>query len=403
MRNVLWITGVFPPINCGIGRQYKLAKYLPQHGWNPIVLAFDKSSFRTQMDYDLLNGLRHIRVYRTPSGESRTRQIWLPRLLMTNPRRFNSPDPWYRWRKHALEWGRWIMGDHRIEALFSTALPYTCHLVGLELKREFGLPWVADFRDLWTQSNYENWPRGVLERERRMEREVVAEADALTFISKGNMEEFLKRYPEQAGKMRHIPHGYDTEDFKGLVRQEYDDWCTFTYAGTLYGERTRGAMAFLTALYAVQRVHPELKVRVVFIGKCNALRKEVKELGLDDRVTFIPWLSKRAVLERLAMSNVLLFVLGEGKTDEQATTGKLLEYMAIGRPVMGICPEGQATRIIRETGIGTVVKSGDAIGMVKEIVRWVSEREHTPNAEAVKRYDVRLRAREMAEVLDGVC
>ena len=50
MKKVLWISYVFPPLNCGVGRQVKIAKYLPGYGWLPVVLSAKRSRLRQLYD-----------------------------------------------------------------------------------------------------------------------------------------------------------------------------------------------------------------------------------------------------------------------------------------------------------------------------------------------------------------
>ena len=270
----------------------------------------------------------------------------------------------------------------------------------MQLKREFGLPWVADFRDLWTQQDgkYNRFT----DRERRMEEDVIREADWITIVTDIGLETLTEKYPEIAVKSSTISHGFDPDDYRGLKLQDYDDWCTFTYAGTLYGNRTEGTTGFLEALKVVVDRKPEIKVKVQFIGRCDAVKGDVKRLGLGDRVTFIPWLSKRAVLERLVMSSVQLFILGDSLVDRNASTGKIFDYMGVGRPVMAVVPEGVAERMVRETGIGTVDRPSDVEGMAKRIEYWTNGWQFRPVASEIAKYSIEGKAREMAEVLERI-
>ncbi|MBW2674929.1 MAG: hypothetical protein JRD89_16200 [Deltaproteobacteria bacterium] len=410
MKNVLWITGIFPPINCGIGRPYKLAKYLPDNGWNPVVLAFKKSLFRPQMDESLLEEVKHLEVHRTKSGDSKLLQLVLPKLLGIDRRKVNSPDPWYRWQKHALKKGREIMesrgrwNNTKIDAIFSSSLPNTCHLIALKLKQEYELPWIADFRDLWTQvgGGYGNIPDSTLTKERVMESNVLMDADWVTMINQAGLDILSENRSKVEAKSSVITHGFDPEDYQRLQRQDYDNICTMTYAGSLYGARTNGAVSFLKALASIQ---DRSGVKVRFIGNCSVLRDTVSSLRLDNTATFIPWMGKRAALEMLAMSNVSLFLLGDSQTDRMASTGKLYDYLGVGRPIMAVAmPEGTAGKIILDTHSGTVNSPNDLQGIGDSIRYWATAYKdgHKPDQERMREHDVRLKAKEMAEVLSHI-
>lgn len=408
MKNVLWITGTFPPINCGIGRQYKLAKHLPKHGWNPIVLAFDKSIFRPQMDNELLKDIEGLEVHRTSSGEN----ALLQGLIVPGLNKFGIkvnwwkvPDPWIRWKSHAFKEALKIFHTTPIDAIFSSALPYTCHLVARDLKRETGLPWIADFRDVWTltDKSYSTKSQKQIKREEIVEEAVLREADWMTIVNDVVLEMMRNRFPFIKEKSSCITHGFDPEDYIDLLPTPKHNNIVklMTYAGTLYGKRTNGAISFLKALKILCDDNPSLyiKLKVLFLGNCKQVEEAAKELGLW-QVTFISWVSKRTALETLKSSDILLFLMGDSVVDCHATTGKLLDYIALDKPILAITPESPASKILKNVGGAIIAHPNDTDGIIQAIEEAMKiDRIERHNTE---QYDIRIKAKEMAEVLERI-
>ena len=415
MKNVLFITGIFPPTNVGIGRCAKLAKYLPDNGWNPIVLAMDKTMWRPQQDDSMLKDIQHLEVHRTKSGESKILQETIPiylRKLGFNPRWWTVPDRWIRWKKHAIKEAEAIYQKmhpmfkqdyYRLHAIFSSGPPYTCHLVGLELKKQHKLPWVVDYRDFWTQQDA-SYSRRTPEEE-VMEREVLEAADWVTIVNKMGLETLREKYPFIREKSSCITHGFDLEDYEGLTPMERtDNVVMLTYTGTIYGERTKGAEAFLKALKQFYDENDNAPLIVGFIGNCKPAERIAKELGLW-QVHFTGWQDREYALEMLKASDVLLFILGDSHVDRHASTGKLFDYLGVGKPILAVAPKGVASAMLREVGVSTVVSPNDHEGIINAINKVTASdlTALTPDRRvAHELYSVKNKAQEMAEILERI-
>lgn len=407
MKKVLWISYLFPPLNCGVGRQVKIAKYLPNYGWLPVVLTVKRSRLRPLYDVSVMKDIAaDIKVYRTWSLESRLLMWALPWLLHINSKWLHIPDQFIGWFPFAVRKGLNIIRNEKVDAIFSTSLPNTCHLVAYVLKRRTGLPWVADFRDLWTQNTYVSYPAPVLRLENKMEAAVIRSADRITTLNRPMMQGFQQKYSDQsAEKFVTIPHGFDPEDFRTNNKREASNKLIITYTGTLGGRRKAD-----TFLYAVKELIGEdkglaEKLDIRFIGNVYPAQKLCQQLGLNRVVTTLGMVSHEMVFSYLAGSDVLLFILGTGKLDEGASTGKLVEYMAVGKPILAVAPEGVASDIIKQANAGVVVNPEDK-GGIKQAIREMyhkfvtGELKITPNREVIGQYDVRALAGRFAAIFD---
>lgn len=409
MRKVLWITYLFPPLNCGVGRQFKVAKYLPQHGWQPVVLSVAKSRMRPHYDHSMVADIpAEVEVHRTFSLENKLLMSRVPRLLHINPSWFLVPDPFVGWVPFAVRCGKKILKDHKIDAIFSTSLPHTSHLPAYLLHRKSRLPWVADFRDPWIDNTYVKLPRPVQRLHARMEGAVVRSADMVTTTTEPWKDDIRANYPDEpAEKFRAITHGYDPDDFPGNARSNpaFPGKLTVTYTGSLYGKRR--ADTLMQAVRELLDEDPAMGEKLVlrFVGKVATAEALSRQLGLEQVTSFSGMVTHREVWDLLRASDVLLFLIGSGELDEKAFAGKLAEYLAIGKPILAAIPEGVAATVIRNAKMGEIVDPEDKDGL-KRVMSELYRRWQqgslgvTPDPEALARHDIRRIAGEFAAVLE---
>lgn len=400
---MLFITYLYPPLDCGVCRQSKIAKYLPLYGWSPQVVSVRKSSIRPQYDTSLLKDLPPSgSVYRTASLESRILMRGIPRLLHINPKWVQIPDPFVGWLPFAVVKGLDVAEKEKVSAILSTSLPSTCHLAALILKKMTGLPWVADFREAWTQNPFVQYPAAVLKVETRMEAAVMRNADAVTVINDPIREDFEKKYPEQAEKCVTVSHGFDPEDFQHRERSPSKRF-TILYAGSLYGKRSSGVFfSVLKDLAENEEVRDDLRVQ--FVGGVGEAQERVDQLGLSDMVDISGYVSHEKVFSFMVDAHVLLLIIGAEEGGSRISTGKLFEYIGSGTPILALTPEGAAAEVIRKTGAGVVVDPENAEEIKKTVLNLYQKHKRgepltTPSEEAILQYDVRRVAERFADIL----
>ncbi|MBU7017898.1 MAG: glycosyltransferase family 4 protein [Theionarchaea archaeon] len=406
MQKVLFIAYLYPPLNCGVCRQSKISKYLPSCGWMPLVLSVKKSRLRPRYDESLLKDTESITVCRTFSFESRILMRGIPRLLNINPKYLQIPDPFIGWLPFAVAHGLTLIRKENIEAIFSTSMPNTSHLIALILKKMTKLPWLADFREAWTQNPFVSYPAPVFSVENMMEAAVMRNADAITVINDPIRIGLEAKYPNELHKFVTISHGFDPDDFhrtKRTLSQEF----TILYAGSLYGRRS--AEAFLKVLKKAVEENGELRgnVRIHFVGDVKSAQKVIEKLNLTDIVTLSGYVSHEKIFENMVRADLLLLIIGAEKDDDKISTGKLFEYMGSGTPVLAVAPPGAAAEVVEKAQIGIVVHPNDENEIKKTILRLYQEYKEkklraTPNKKVVEQYDVRNLSEKVATVLDTI-
>ena len=192
-RRLLILCHFFPPLGGGgVHRVLGFTRYLPDHGWDCTVVCADRGDYWVT-DESLLSEVRPgTEVSRVAGGSALS--AWLRWRSHDQGRRSGSlfaglrslsdwwllPDSYAGWAKRAAARGRFLFDSRRggateyFDALLSSSPPDSVHLGALDLKRRFGTPWVADFRDPWIGLNFREpktrWHRA---RQRRLEASVL--------------------------------------------------------------------------------------------------------------------------------------------------------------------------------------------------------------------------------------
>jgi glycosyltransferase involved in cell wall biosynthesis len=283
--------------------------------------------------------------------------------------------------------------------LYSTSSPVSAHLVGLLASRLTGLPWVADFRDAWTL-NPEGEPL-LGSASASLERRIVERAATLVVV-----DETIRLRGLEDGDPRRvvIPNGVDPDDVPLADRARTRDALTIAHVGMLYG--ARDVMPVLNALR-----------RLVSSGTLDAAQIDLRLVG-DVRLPPEADLSRLPVTVRgnvdhteavaeMAHADVLLLYQPAGW---RASTGKIFEYLATGRPILCVAPlDSPAARLVTELGAGVCAAPDDADAIDDALRRLDAARrngglaaDETVRAEALRRYSRRELARRLAETLDAV-
>jgi len=382
-KKVLMIAYSFPPKGgSGIQRTLKFVKFLHLYGWISVVLTV-KDWGHELRDETLLNEIPEgTKIYRTFSFELiriywviekrfGKRQNFSPikdsknkngvlRKIKNIIHTFTVPDPAIGWFPFALFSAIRIIKKEKVNCIYSTSAPYTSHLVALLLKKIFGLPWVADFRDLWTQHPFSTSPQNLrMKIEERMEYKVLKTADRIVVATDHIGESFLLKYPAIAkDKFKTITNGYDLDDFRALQPKVFSKF-TITYVGSFYSIRT--PKYFLQALRMLIDEKPTVRnnMQVLFIGKFDPRNYQLlDDLELQNVVTVYNYVFHQEAVQYMLGSDILLLILPPNAVG--VYTGKIFEYIASKRPILALVPEdGSAAKLIKETKSGFIVNPTD--------------------------------------------
>ncbi len=388
MKRVLIISYYFPPLGgAGVQRVLKFVRYLPQVGWEPLILTVKNIQYPAY-DASLLEEIpKEATIYRSGSFDP-LRVSYILRKLFRGGRNYSDrpveksdfisklskvifiPDNKIGWLFYAVINGLKIAKKNKVDLIFSSSPPPTAHLVGLLLKKFLKIPLVVDFRDSWETSLEEKAP-SLLHRwlKRKIERKIFKNADSIIIVNEQIREVFQNKYLDLKD-ISIITNGYDEEDFTNFKEVKQDQF-TIVYLGTF--NRINDPVPFLQALSELSQEITEFKNQVQFVQIGMALDFDLPELiekyDLGSIVELKGYLAHKESLKYLASASILLLITTDSAGAETLSTGKIFEYFRARKPILGILPpSGVAASLIKEINAGVIVSPKNISG-IKQILK----------------------------------
>lgn len=279
---------------------------------------------------------------------------------------FLFPDAMRSWSKKCAAAAASWLADNRCDILISTALPASTHMAALRARgREPGPIWIEDWQDLLVANPHYPFGRIRRWRDRRLERVLIAGADAVTVVTEEMGRSLAEAYPH----VRIVPVyiGYDERTLAEGRRCPRDGArLTFTYTGYLYeGRRSaRPLLASVSTLITEGSVDRS-RICLQFVGPPDAaLQGAVEELGLGDVVRLRGVVPRSAIPEILEESDVLLVIMWDSAQEASLIPAKTFEYMAAQRPILALncAPSSELGRLLTRTHTGTCLDGEEGIG-----------------------------------------
>ncbi len=393
MKKVLIITYYWPPSGgAGVQRWLKFSKYLPEYGWEPVILTVDeKLASYAQLDTTLQNEVSpQLQVVRTKTFEpynlykkiSAKKEI--PYGGFTNEKKISLterfsrfvrgnlfiPDPRRGWKNYAVKSALQIIDEQNIDLIITTGPPHSVHLIGLALKRRRPVKWIADFRDPWTDIYYYNslYHSDLAKRiDRSLESKVINRCDHLITVSHA-LKELLNRKvaDRKTDKISVITNGFDTTDFQN-VQPVMAHKFTIAYTGTI--SKSYRIEGFIEALSLLpNEVKEQLLIR--FVGN---LPDEIIDLfhrhNLSSQLEQIGYVPHQQAINYMAGASLLLMAIPDVPDNKVIITGKFFEYLAAKRPILVIGPKGgDVDLILQQTKAGALLDYDDIRGIQQQLL-----------------------------------
>lgn len=394
MDKVLILTYYWPPgSGSGVQRWLKFAKYLPVHGWEPVILTVDPDyatypALDSSLQDDVPPGLTvyrtrardYFRFYnkdksRIPSagfaqGAGKGFGNRLSRFVRGN---FFLPDPRRGWNRYAFQAAREIIKTEGITRIITTSPPHSTQLVGLKLRKQFpSLKWIADLRDPWTDIfYYDMFYPTILSRaiDRMYEKQVLKNADRIITVGNSLERLFSAKLPGMEQKISIITNGYDDTDFDG-DQPPLPEIFTISYTGALSDNHPLDT--FLKAIKSLDE--DGICYRLRFTGTVSeGQSKLIDSIIPPGKTEFIPHTEHSRAIKYMRDSSALLLLIPEHESSTGIITGKLFEYLAARRPIICLGPtKGDASLILEETGHGKCFDYRD-VGGVSNFLRSLAD------------------------------
>lgn len=371
-KKVLIITYYWPPSGGpGVQRWLKFAKYLPDNNIEPIIICPhpDKAEYPIRDESLYTDVSKDLEVHHTDnrsfysSYKKFTKAKTAPYSGFANDANpsfkqklsrfvrgnFFLPDSRKGWNQFAYAKAAELIKKYNIETVITTSPPHSTQLIGLKLKKHFGIKWIADMRDPWTDIYYYNnfYPTKLAKKiDKAFEKKVLENADYVISVS-----EFIKKqFAEKSNKIAKdkiivIPNGYDKSDFP-CIKEDKESLFTISYTGTL------AANYDITTFIKVLKNFPH-NYQLKFVGKVDANVQKHIQNELKEKAIFKGFVPHSESIKTLLTSDILLLVIPLIKDNEGILTGKLFEYIGSGKKILCLGPKhGDAAKIIENAEAG---------------------------------------------------
>jgi glycosyltransferase involved in cell wall biosynthesis len=431
VKRVLFLGYHFPPVGgAGVQRNAKFARYLPDFGYESIVVTGpgDGSGRWTPTDSTLLDEIppssEVLRVPGPEPAESVGRRCRIERLL-------GRQGPWSNWWiEQALTAGRELARN--ADVIYAAMAPYESAEVAHRLARETGKPWVADLQDPWALDEMWVYPTGLHHRlELGRMRRLLGSADAIVMNTNESAERVKARFPELARKpMVSIPNGFDPADFAEPPPERSDDAFRIVHTGYLHTELgrhhretalarrllggmngkvdilTRSHVYLMEALQRLVQDDTELSGKIE-LHLAGVLSNADREAGAKSLVKMRGYLTHAESVALIRSADLLFLPMHDLPAGGRISIvpGKTYEYLASGRPILAAVPDGDARDLLDRCGGAFLCRPPDSAAMAgivaAELARWRAGRPTRPQRSPhLLRYERRHLASELAAVFD---
>ena len=373
-KKLLIITYYWPPAGGpGVQRWLKFVKYLPDFNIQPIVYIpenptypiIDEGLESEVSDNAIILKNKIFEPYGLASvfGKSKTKKIssgiipnqkkqsLLEKTLLWVRGNLFIPDARFLWVKPSVKYLKKYIQENNIDTIVTSGPPHSLHLIGLQLKKELTIKWLADFRDPWTTIGYHKALKLSSYAEKKhkaLEAAVLNSADTIIVTSKTTKKEFqaITSKPIEV-----ITNGYDVEK---VDKQVLDEKFTLAHIGSFLSERNPRIL--WQALQELVTENPDFKndFQLKLIGAVSQeVLDTISEFKLTNYVLNLGYVSHQEAVEHQRKSQVLLLIEINSEATKSIIPGKLFEYMVSERPIVAIGPEGSDfAEIITSTNTG---------------------------------------------------
>jgi len=357
-----------------VQRWLKFVKYLPDFGYEPHVyipqnptypildekLAAEVSSKaviisqKIKEPYGLASFFSKKNTKKISSGiiPSKKKQSLIAKVLLWIRGNFFIPDARVSWVKPSVFYLKKYIREQQIQTVITTGPPHSLHLIGLELQKQLGIEWIADFRDPWTTIGYHKelmLTKKSAEKHKELERKVLVSATKIIVTSPTTKKEFEKITSKPIAV---ITNGYDVENVERML---LDEKFTLAHIGSFLSDRNpRILWKALKELIKDDKAFAA-DFQLKLIGKVSQeVLATIDEFKLTNYVTSLGYISHLEAVKQQRKAQVLLLIEIDSEETRGIIPGKIFEYMVSDRPIIAIGPKGSDFEaILKTTNTGT--------------------------------------------------
>lgn len=413
MRRVLFLAYLFPPVaNSGTRRSLSFVNNLPDCGWQPLVLGWapdPDAAQEPEMLAELRPGTRIERVPLLSRMRAERWSRWFPLgmrervadgLSWRLRARHTVPDEAAGWLRPAVERALHLHARDGFDVIYASGWPWTAFVIAREVSLRTGKPYVLDYRDQWTPSGDMAWEHATPRQLREnpvLERLVARDAAAVITVTRT----LVKSVGRDCGRedLHLITNGFEPADFDGDVGQLADGLFRIAYTGVW---RPGYGLHDLYAAIALLKAQGCPELARLCVQAAGFTPGPAAEAGVTDWVSELGPVPHGQAVMLMKQADLLYLPVPTGFYAKASLPGKLFEYLACGRTVLAVVPEGsEVAQVLDETGGGVRVEPGDVAGLAQTLLTWLRGEARAASPQGIDRYSRAATTRRLGQVLDA--
>lgn len=430
-KKVLIITYYWPPSGgSGVQRWLKFVKFFRENGWEPVIFKPKKAEY-PELDPSLMKDIPEgieivespiwepYQLYKHFTGRDKNQKvqagfinedkepgkmeklaIWLRgNIFIPDARRF--------WIKPGVRRLNEWLKENTIDTIVSTGPPHSAHIIAMKMSKKHNIPWLADFRDPWTQIDFYDklmLSKSADRKHKALEKEVLESANKVVTVSP-HCAIGLNEITEK--KIEVITNGYDEDDFTSIPEFDYSEF-SITHLGSMNPDRNPKTLWDVLSEMCSEDDSFDKSLKIKLIGKTDiSVFRYLDKKGLSDKVVNFKYLPHDEAIIKAANSAILLLALNDTPNVLSLAPGKLYEYLALKRPILCTgATDGDASAIITDAQSGESVGFKDADATRKIIKEWYdrySKSELKTKDASIDKYSRRSLTSTMSGLLNDLC
>lgn len=358
-------------------------------GHNPIVVTVDeKYASYNQKDYSLLKEIDNIETYKTKSFDllklysfiksgNTTKSI--PQSYIPNKSFFDKftsflrlnffiPDSRVGWNKYAYKKVINIISNKKIDCLITTGPPHSTHLIGLKIHNKYKLKWIVDLRDPWTEIFYlKNRFRFHFseQKNKKIESEVLENSDAIITTVGEKYHKILSAKVSNKEKIFKIYNGFDKSVYEKISINKTNQF-NIVFTGVL--SKNHNYKVFKDAIELLNPKRNRLRINLILAGRIDMDLKNIFSRNIE--IDYKGYINHEEAIRLIKSSHLLINFMYENTEETDMLSGKLIEYLASGSPIINFTNSGKESEYLLKFSKKSFNANSSS---VKKVVKFIND------------------------------
>lgn len=417
---VLIITYYWPNAGgSGVQRWLKFVKYLPNFDIEPIVYTVEGVNYEVE-DNSLLNEIpKGITILKQPIFEPNnfikrkkvatanvsSKASFLQKTMQYIRGNFFIPDARKFWIKPSVKYLKKYLKLNPVDVVITTGPPHSMHLIGMQLKEQLGVKWIADFRDPMANLFYNKTlmlTKTSKKKLQKLERKILKTATKVITVSAS----IAKEFEESSVGVSVISNGYDDEVLTSNSI-DLDKKFTLSHIGLLPAQSNPKILWSVLGKLVIENDDFAKNLQLNLTGNVSKkVLESISEFGLDKYLKLKQYVPHSEAVRLQKKAQVLLLLIPQVNGAVGIVTGKIFEYLVSSRPILAIAPtNGDVSKIIKETNTGNVVGFNDEVTLkivILEFYKQYKQNKLRLNPENVAQFHRKKLTEKLAKIIKSI-